>query len=59
MFDGAKAAQKQWAKVPLWKRAEMLHKVAALMREHAQPVADCLGGSPGKDRGGLLPPIHP
>lgn len=24
------------------KRAELLHKVAALMRENAQPIADCL-----------------
>ncbi|PNH04655.1 NADP-dependent glyceraldehyde-3-phosphate dehydrogenase [Tetrabaena socialis] len=42
MFDSAKAAQKAWAKTPLWKRAELLHKVAALMRLHAQPIADCL-----------------
>lgn len=42
MFDAAKAAQKSWARTPLYKRAELLHKVAALMREHAQPVADCL-----------------
>ncbi len=42
MFDSAKAAQKAWAKTPLWKRAELLHKVAALMRQNAQPIADCL-----------------
>ncbi len=42
MFASSKAAQKQWAKTPLWKRAELLHKAAALMREHAQPMADCL-----------------
>lgn len=41
-YQAAKAAQKSWAKTPLWKRAELLHKVAALMREHAQPMADCL-----------------
>jgi glyceraldehyde-3-phosphate dehydrogenase (NADP+) len=42
VFASSKAAQKQWAKTPLWKRAELLHKAAALMREHAQPMADCL-----------------
>lgn len=42
MFDVAKAAQKAWGKTPLWKRAELLHKVATVMREHAQPMADCL-----------------
>jgi len=42
LFDAARAAQKQWARTPLWKRAEILHKVAAVMRDHAQPIADCL-----------------
>lgn len=42
VFAAAKAAQLSWAKTPLWKRAEYLHRVAALMREHAQPMADCL-----------------
>ena len=42
MFDNAKAAQKFWAKTPLWRRAELLKKAAALMREHAAPMADCL-----------------
>ncbi|KAI8474767.1 MAG: NADP-dependent glyceraldehyde-3-phosphate dehydrogenase [Monoraphidium minutum] len=41
-FAGAKAAQRQWARTPLCKRAELLHRVAALMREHPQPMADCL-----------------
>lgn len=41
-FAAAKAAQKQWAKTPLWQRAAALRKAAALLREHAQPVADCL-----------------
>lgn len=41
-FAAAKAAQKQWAQTPLWQRAATLHKAAALMREHAQPMADCL-----------------
>lgn len=31
-----------WARTPLWRRAELLHRVAALMRENAQPMADVL-----------------
>uniref|UniRef100_A0A061R8T4 NADP-dependent glyceraldehyde-3-phosphate dehydrogenase n=3 Tax=Tetraselmis sp. GSL018 TaxID=582737 RepID=A0A061R8T4_9CHLO len=42
VFASAKKAQKAWAKTPLWKRAEMIHKVAQLMRDNAQPIADCL-----------------
>lgn len=42
MFKAAKAAQHGWATTPLWQRAALLHKVAALMREHKQPMADCL-----------------
>eukprot|EP00270_Netrium_digitus_P008586 TRINITY_DN2578_c0_g1_i1.p1 TRINITY_DN2578_c0_g1~~TRINITY_DN2578_c0_g1_i1.p1 ORF type:complete len:506 (+),score=143.39 TRINITY_DN2578_c0_g1_i1:218-1735(+) len=42
MFDSAKAAQKLWAKTPLWKRAELLHKAAALLRENKGPIAECL-----------------
>lgn len=41
-FAAAKAAQREWARTPLWQRAALLHKAAALMREHAQPMADCL-----------------
>lgn len=42
MFSAARVAQKQWARTPLYKRAELLHKVAALMRENAEPIAKCL-----------------
>ncbi|KAL5698900.1 glyceraldehyde-3-phosphate dehydrogenase (NADP(+)) [Ranunculus cassubicifolius] len=38
----AKNAQKVWAKVPLWKRAQMLHKVTAILKEHKAPIAECL-----------------
>ena len=38
----AKAAQKLWAKTPLWKRAELLHKAAAILKEHKAPIAECL-----------------
>jgi glyceraldehyde-3-phosphate dehydrogenase (NADP+) len=42
VFAAAKAAQPGWARTPLWKRAETLRRVAAIMRQHAQPMADCL-----------------
>ncbi|MEW5304082.1 MAG: hypothetical protein WDW38_003422 [Sanguina aurantia] len=42
MFVSAKAAQKSWARTPLWKRAEILKRAAGLMRQHAQPMADCM-----------------
>jgi len=41
-FETAKAAQKEWAKTPLWKRAELLKKAAQLMRENWEPMAACL-----------------
>ncbi|KAK9837166.1 hypothetical protein WJX81_007685 [Elliptochloris bilobata] len=41
-FESAKAAQRSWARLPLWKRAEYLHKVDGLMKVNAQPMADCL-----------------
>ncbi|EFJ18626.1 hypothetical protein SELMODRAFT_112240 [Selaginella moellendorffii] len=41
-FQSAKAAQKIWAKTPLYKRAEMLHKVAEIMRKNKGPIAECL-----------------
>ena len=31
-----------WARTPLWKRAEYLHKVDGFMKANAQPIADCL-----------------
>lgn len=42
VFESAKKAQASWAKTPLWKRAEYLHKVDAIMKENAQPMADAL-----------------
>ncbi len=41
-IDSAKSAQKIWAKTPLWKRAEALHKVATILKEQKAPIADCL-----------------
>lgn len=42
VMEAAKAAQKLWAKTPLWKRAELLHKAAAILKEHKAPIAECL-----------------
>jgi len=42
VMDLAKSAQKVWAKTPLWKRAELLHKAAAILKEHKAPIAECL-----------------
>ncbi|KAG6534758.1 hypothetical protein ZIOFF_008661 [Zingiber officinale] len=42
VMEVAKAAQKQWARTPLWKRAELLHKAAAILKEHKDPIAECL-----------------
>ena len=42
VMDSAKIAQKSWAKTPLWKRAELLHRAAAILKEHKAPVAECL-----------------
>ncbi|KAF9616569.1 hypothetical protein IFM89_030336 [Coptis chinensis] len=42
VLESAKSAQKVWAKTPLWKRAEMLHKVAAILKENKDPIAECL-----------------
>lgn len=42
VMETAKIAQKQWAKTPLWKRAELLHKAAAILKEHKAPIAECL-----------------
>ncbi|KAI3690108.1 hypothetical protein L2E82_48083 [Cichorium intybus] len=42
MMESAKNAQKSWAKTPLWKRAELLHKAAAILKDHKKPIAECL-----------------
>lgn len=41
-MEVSKAAQKLWAKTPLWKRAELLHKAAAILKEQKGPIAECL-----------------
>lgn len=42
VVDSSRVAQKAWAKTPLWKRAELLHRAAALLKEHKNPIAECL-----------------
>ncbi|WVZ92749.1 hypothetical protein U9M48_038792 [Paspalum notatum var. saurae] len=42
VMESAKVAQKAWARTPLWKRAELLHKAAAILKEHKAPIAECL-----------------
>ncbi|KAG9142194.1 hypothetical protein Leryth_007637 [Lithospermum erythrorhizon] len=42
VMEMAKAAQKLWARTPLWKRAELLHKAAAILKEHKAPIGECL-----------------
>lgn len=38
VMESAKAAKKLWAKTPLWKRAELLHKAAAILKDHKKPI---------------------
>ncbi|KAG6599348.1 NADP-dependent glyceraldehyde-3-phosphate dehydrogenase, partial [Cucurbita argyrosperma subsp. sororia] len=42
VMEIAKSAQESWAKTPLWRRAEVLHKAAAILKEHKAPIAECL-----------------
>lgn len=42
VMESSKTAQKLWAKTPLWKRAELLHKAASILKEHKAPIAECL-----------------
>ncbi|XP_044463378.1 NADP-dependent glyceraldehyde-3-phosphate dehydrogenase-like isoform X2 [Mangifera indica] len=42
IVETSKAVQKSWAKTPLWIRAELLHKAAAILKEHKVPIAECL-----------------
>ncbi|KAL6274987.1 hypothetical protein ACE6H2_025679 [Prunus campanulata] len=42
VMETAKIAQKSWAKTPLWKRAELLHKAASILKEHKAPIAESL-----------------
>ena len=41
-YDCASRAQKEWARTPLWKRSELLHAAAALMRANVPEMAAAL-----------------
>lgn len=41
-MEMAKSAQKSWAKTPLWKRAELLHKAAAILKDNKATIAESL-----------------
>ncbi|KAJ6958254.1 hypothetical protein NC653_040027 [Populus alba x Populus x berolinensis] len=42
VMELAKSAQKTWAKTRYGERAELLHKAAAILKEHKAPIAECL-----------------
>lgn len=53
-MEAAKGAQKSWARTPLWKRAEILHKAGAILKEQRAPIAEALmkeiaNSKPAKD----------
>ena len=41
-YDCASRAQKEWARTPLWKRSELLHKAAELMKANVPEMARAL-----------------
>jgi glyceraldehyde-3-phosphate dehydrogenase (NADP+) len=41
-YAGASRAQSEWARTPLWQRAEFVKKAAAILRQHADPIASIL-----------------
>jgi len=53
-FESAKTAQKAWSRTPLWKRAELLKKAAAKMREHANEIAEVMMNEVAKPRKAAL-----
>lgn len=48
-FAGAKAAQREWAKTPVSRRAEILHRAADLLNEQAEKIAAVLCDEIAKD----------
>jgi glyceraldehyde-3-phosphate dehydrogenase (NADP+) len=41
-IEGAHAAQRAWAKTPLWKRAETLHRFAGILKDQKNAIAEAL-----------------
>ncbi|CAI9785180.1 unnamed protein product [Fraxinus pennsylvanica] len=42
VIEMTKVAQKARAKTPFWKRAELLHKAATILKKHKAPIGECL-----------------
>ena len=42
IMETSKVAQKAWAKTQLWKRVELLHRATLLLKEHKNPIVECL-----------------
>jgi glyceraldehyde-3-phosphate dehydrogenase (NADP+) len=49
-YTTAAAAQLEWARTPLWQRAELLHRAAAVMRQYAAIMATPIVREVGKNR---------
>ena len=49
-YETSKIAQRKWAKTPLWKRAELLHKAAQVLRDYAYIIATPVVREVGKNR---------
>mmetsp|Transcript_3632 Transcript_3632/g.8235 ORF Transcript_3632/g.8235 Transcript_3632/m.8235 type:complete len:496 (-) Transcript_3632:198-1685(-) len=49
-YEGCSKAQEEWRGVPLWQRAEALKRVAAILREKKDTIADCLVNEVAKAR---------
>lgn len=41
-IEGARDAQRAWAKTPLWKRAEALHRFAGILKDQKNAIAEAL-----------------
>ena len=41
-IEDAHVAQKAWAKTPLWKRAEALHRFAGILKDQKAAIAEAL-----------------
>lgn len=58
IIENAKEAQKTWKKVPINERAHLLHKVADLINEHKDALADLMIREVAKDRKGAYSEIE-
>ena len=41
-IESAHAAQRVWAKTPLWKRAETLHRFAGILKDQKDAISETL-----------------